>query len=91
MLIRNQAKCRECGSKNIKKNGYNVSGSLQYYCKDCKASKVLNPKNRYTEEKKEQIIKAYFERTSLRGLTRIYGVDRKTVSAWLKKKQQTAV
>ena len=58
---------------------------------DCKANKVLNPKNRYTEEKKEEIIKAYFERVSLRGLTRIYGVNRKTVKAWLKKKLKIAV
>ena len=90
MGIKIEHKCRSCGSTNIKKNGFNVSGSQQYYCRDCKASKVLEPKNRYTEEQKEKILKAYFERVSLRGLKRIYGVDRKTVKAWLRKKGENS-
>ena len=85
MEVKVEYKCRNYGSTNIKKNGFNISGSQQYYCRNCKANKVLNPKNRYTEEKKKEIIKAYFERVSLRGLTRIYGVNRKIVKAWLKK------
>ena len=55
-------KCRSCKSTNIRKNGYNVSGSLQYYCKDSHTRKVFNPKKGYTEEKKEKIVKSYFER-----------------------------
>ena len=40
-----------------------------------------------TEAEKEQILAAYEERSSLRGLERVFGVSRKTVSAWLKKKK----
>lgn len=89
MSITNQSQCRACGSKNIKRNGYNRYGSLQYYCKDCKASKVLNPKNTYTQQNREEILNAYFERASMRGIQRIYGVDRGTLARWLKKIAQS--
>ena len=38
-------------------------------------------------EEKEQILRAYEERSSLRGLERTFGVSRFTVSAWIKKKK----
>ncbi len=78
--------CRKCNSDNIKKNGKNRYGSQQYYCKDCRASGVLEPKIRYTEERKEEILKAYQERSSMRGLERTFKVARQTVAGWLKKK-----
>jgi transposase-like protein len=47
-----------------------------------------NPQpNGYTEEEREQILRAYEERSSLRGLTRTFGVSRNTVSTWLKEKK----
>ena len=78
--------CPKCGSENIVKNGHNRCGNQQYLCKDCKSSKVLVPTVRYTEEKKEGILKAYQERSSLRGVSRIFNVARQTVASWLKKK-----
>ena len=47
--------------------------------------------NGYTEERREEIIRAYQERSSLRGLTRTFGVARNTVKDWLKKKQQNSL
>ena len=44
----------------------------------------------YTETAKDQILRAYQERSSLRGLTRIFGVSRNTVSKWLKKSPEPA-
>jgi transposase-like protein len=41
--------------------------------------------NKYSEERKEEILIFYQERSSLRGLTRTFGVARNTVSDWLKK------
>jgi transposase-like protein len=38
----------------------------------------------YSEERKEEILKAYFERPSMRGIERVFGVARQTVSTWLK-------
>ena len=78
--------CRNCGSQNIVKNGHNGSGSQQYWCKDCGKRLVLTPQNSYTEAQKEQIMAAYHERPSMRGIQRIFGVSPVTLSSWLKKK-----
>lgn len=78
--------CRRCGSSNLKKNGKNRYGNQQYFCKDCKKSGVLNPKNSYTEAEKEQILAAYKERPSMRGISRLYGISRNTLASWLQKK-----
>ncbi len=77
--------CRQCESERIVKNGKNVCGNQQYLCRDCGASGVLDPKVAYTEEEKDIIIKAYQERSSMRGIERTFGVSRATLSVWLKK------
>ena len=81
----NLGNCTKCGSDNIIKNGYNGSGKKQYLCKDCGARRILESEKKYNESRKGEIIRAYFERTSLRGLERIFHVSRQTVSGWLKK------
>ncbi len=78
--------CRHCGSENIVKNGHNSSGSQQVWCKDCGKRFVLWPQRGYTEAQKEQIIAAYHERPSMRGIQRIFGVSPQTLANWLKKK-----
>jgi len=77
--------CRACGSTHIVKNGRNRSGSQQYQCRTCGASKVLLPKQHYSEERKAEVLRAYQERSSLRGLNRTFGITRKTITQWLKK------
>jgi transposase-like protein len=79
--------CRNCGSQNIVKNGHNDSGSQQYLCKACGAHAVLEPKRGYTLEQKEQILAAYDERSSMRGIQRTFGVSRPTLVSWLKKRR----
>ena len=79
--------CRHCGSQNIVKNGHNASGSQQFWCKDCGKRGVLQPKRGYTEEQKEQILAAYNERSSMRGVQRTFGVSRNTLASWLKKRR----
>ncbi len=79
-------KCRWCGSANIVKNGHNASGSQQFRCKDCGKYGVLQPRRGYTEEQKERILAAYFERPSMRGIARLFGVSRNTLTEWLKKR-----
>ena len=79
-------KCRFCQSAHIVKNGHNAQGHQQYWCKDCNKRAVLELRPRYTEEKKEQIIADYYERSSMRGVERVFGVSRLTLAAWLKKK-----
>lgn len=84
-----QQQCRKCGSPNIVKNGRNRCGSQQDLCKDCRAIGVLTPKQYYRPERQEEILRAYLERPSMRGIQRIFGVSRKTLAAWIKKKLST--
>jgi transposase-like protein len=79
--------CRNCGSQNIVKNGHNAYGNQQFWCKDCGKRGVLEPKNSYSVEQRNQIISAYTnERSSMRGIQRTFGVSRNTLTSWLKKR-----
>jgi insertion element IS1 protein InsB len=85
-----QHHCRKCGSTSIVKNGHNRSGRQQYRCKDCRAIGVLMPKPpRYSDARREEVLRAYQERPSMRGISRIFGVARTTLAAWIKKKLET--
>ncbi len=65
------------------------NGKQRFLCKDCAKRSRQDPQpNGYTEEQREEILRAYQERSSLRGLARTFGVSRNTVSDWLKKRQR---
>lgn len=53
--------------------------------KDCGKHGVLEPKRGYSEAQKEQILSAYNERSSMRGVQRTFGVSRPTLASWIKK------
>jgi transposase-like protein len=81
--------CSSCGSEDLVRNGHATNGKQMYRCKACKRQSRENPApNGYTDERREEIIKAYQERSSMRGLTRTFGVARNTVKDWLKKSRQ---
>ena len=46
---------------------------------------MLLSKQRYSEERKAEVLRAYQERSSLQGLSRTFGITRKTITQWLKK------
>jgi insertion element IS1 protein InsB len=70
--------------------GISPNGKQKYRCRTCGRQSCENPAvNGYTEERKDEILRAYQERSSLRGLERTCGVSRNTVTAWLKKKGLT--
>jgi len=79
-------RCTKCQSENIVKNGTTKVGKPKYHCKACGAYGTLNPSVQYTPERKDEILRAYHERSSLRGLERTFGVARQTVAKWLKAK-----
>lgn len=80
-------KCRHCGSDQLIKYGYAPNGKQKYLCQSCGKQSRENPSSgKYSEERKEEILRAYQERSSLRGLHRTFGVHRDTVSKWLKKR-----
>ena len=80
--------CRMCLSNNIVMNGCTSAGRQKYHCKDCGCYRTLKTTQYYDEERKEEILKTYKERASLRGIQRIYGVSIPSILRWLKKKSQ---
>src|SRR5260370_27760336 len=83
--------CGYGGSDEIKLNGHAPNGKQKYLCHKCNRQSRENPTpNVYSEEKKEEIVRAYEERSSLRGLGRVFGVSRPTVIKWLKKSGTSA-
>jgi transposase-like protein len=78
--------CYHCGSENIVRNGKAPNGKQKYLCRHCGRQSREDPaSNAYPPERREEILRAYQERSSLRGLTRTFGVARNTVTRWLKK------
>ena len=79
--------CRHCGSERIRKNGHTVGGAQRAKCLECERTLVLAPKGpRYSPAFKEQVLAAYQDRMSLRGIKRTFGVCYQTVMAWLGEK-----
>jgi len=88
-MVTNIIKCYHCGSEKIVKHGLTKNGKQRYFCNDCgRSSRAAPQPNGYTAEQRAEILRAYEERSSLRGLTRTFGVARNTVSGWLQKKKR---
>ena len=82
--------CRHCGSPNLSKYGIAPNGKQKYRCSTCGRQSRANPGSAaYPAERKAEILRAYQERSSLRGLERTFGVARSTVINWLKKSPAT--
>ena len=79
--------CRRCGSERIRKNGHTVGGAQRAKCLECERTLVLAPKGpRDSPAFKEQVLGAYQDRMSLRGIKRTFGVCYQTVMVWLGEK-----
>lgn len=71
--------CPCCGSEALVSNGHDVkNGKQKYHCKSCGKYGTLDATPRYSEERKAEILKVYFERPSMRGIARAFGVARQT-------------
>lgn len=85
-MITTLVTCRHCGSPELIRYGIAPNGKQKYRCRTCGRQSRDNPgSSAYSEERKEEILRAYQERSSLRGLERTFGVSRSTVIGWLKK------
>ncbi len=79
--------CPHCQSDALVRNGHARNGKQLYRCRACGRQSRENPTpHAYPQARSEEILHAYQERSSLRGLTRTFGVSRTTVSTWIKKK-----
>ncbi|MBA3711513.1 MAG: IS1 family transposase [Pyrinomonadaceae bacterium] len=80
-------RCQYCQSTRLIRNGLAPDGRQRYLCHQCgQRSRELPRTNAYTAEERETILRAYDERSSLRGLSRTFGISRNTVTGWIKQK-----
>ena len=89
-MTNDQPICRHCGQTALIKYGIAPNGKQKYRCSRCRRQSRENPQHPgYFPERREEILRAYQERSSLRGLERTFGVSRSTVIRWLKKSPAT--
>lgn len=83
--------CAHCGSANLRRDGKAPNGKQKYFCHDCQKGSRQNPAARaYSAEFQAQVLAAYHERCSQRGVCRIFGIARQTLADWLKKSRAVA-
>jgi transposase-like protein len=80
--------CPHCSSDHLKRNGHVKDGRQRYRCLECGKQHREHPRaHGYSQAEKDIILNATQERSSLRGIQRTFGVNRHTVSSWVKKKR----
>ena len=80
-------RCHHCGSEHIRKNGHANNGAQRAKCLDCGRTFHLERQGpRYSEKFKAQVVAAYQDRMSTRGIKRTFGVCYQTLMQWVGKK-----
>ena len=80
-------KCRRCGSERLRKNGHANNGAQRAKCLECGRTFHLEPKGpRYDQKFKDQVVSAYQDRMSTRGIKRTFGVCYQTLMVWVGEK-----
>ena len=88
-MVTQHLRCPRCDSTDVIRHGKDRREVQRYRCRSCAYTFRNNPRPKgYTEEEKHRILAAYRERMSLRGLTRVFGVSRSTVSIWLREEAE---
>ncbi len=83
--------CRHCRSRNVIKHGRDKRAVQRFRCRDCGRTFQKPEADRgYTPAFRAQVLAAYQERASMRGVCRIFGLSRHTLADWLKKSQVAA-
>src|ERR1700682_1471163 len=68
------------------------NGKQNYRCHGCGCRSRENPPpNAHPEARREEMMQVYQERSSLRGLTRTFGVSGATPSSWVKKRSSASL
>lgn len=78
--------CPHCQRADLVLDGKAPDGRQRYRCRDCgRRSREAPRSNAHPADKRATVLRAAHERASLRGVARLFGVSRNTVSDWLKK------
>lgn len=75
--------CPRCGSVNLVKNGRDYKGAQKFRCNDCQRYGTLKEEVSHRQRVRTAVERAFTERVSLRGLARVFGVSRTTITRWL--------
>ena len=87
MIIRESLlTCPDCQGTQIIRHGWTQTGHQRYLCKRCQATFSDAPQPGHTPEFKEQVLAAYQERASMRGIAPTFHIRRNTLTTWLKEK-----
>ena len=80
--------CPDCQSEHVIRFGRTTSGHRRYRCKNSHCQRCFSdaPERGHSEAFKEQVLAAYQERASMRGIARVFKISRNTLSDWLKEK-----
>ena len=79
--------CRHGGSARLQKNGHTQRGAQRVLCLECPRTLTLSPKGpRYDQKFKDQVVAAYQDRMSTRGIKRTFGVCYQTLMVWVGEK-----
>ncbi len=81
--------CAHCQSQNVIRHGKDKADRQRYRCHDCRrtfqdAQEQASRRARRAETQ-ARALAAYQERASMRGVCRLFGIGRNTLSGWLKK------
>ena len=75
--------CPHCGGARLQKNGRTQRGAQRALCVDCRRTFTLSPKGpRYSQKFKDQVLAAYQDRMSTRGIKRTFGICYQTLMVW---------
>ncbi len=78
-------RCPHCQSDNLIRYGSTPDGRKRYKCNACgKQHREAAKAHGYSSEEKAKILAASEESSSLRALSRAFGVSRNTVKTWRK-------
>ena len=83
--------CGHCQSQNVIRHGKDRAGHQRYLCHDCRRTfQEQTGSPTHSAEFQTRVLAAYQERASMRGVCRLFGIGRNTLSEWLKKSQPVA-
>jgi transposase-like protein len=84
--------CKFCGSDDVTRSGRTDSGNQRYKCRACSRTfSILATTPRLQDPQfVAQVLAAYQERASMRGVARIFGISRNTLADLLKKSNDAA-
>lgn len=86
-MICNNLKCKYCGSNRVnKRDKQKYNGKQRYLCRDCGKiwTEGKDERIKYTEEKRERVIRLYLENVGIRSIERLENVSTPLILKWIK-------